>query len=94
MISERSSFEKQKPWGRGAEDVNEEDMQNPVVDFSFVFSCNKDPEKVMGRIKQEWRKGGGKRLYIKELRTRPRELSCCTFCTIRAQNRPFMWKQL
>ncbi len=44
-------------------------MQNPIVNFSFVFLYNKDPEKVLGRIKQEWRKGGGKRLYIKELRT-------------------------
>ena len=44
-------------------------MQNPIVDFSFVFLCNKDPEKVLGRIKQEWRKWGEKRLYIKELCT-------------------------
>ncbi len=41
MISERSSFKKQKPWGKGAEEVDKDEMQNPIVDFSFVFSCNK-----------------------------------------------------
>ena len=51
MISKQSSFEYQKPWGKGAEEVEEDKMQNPIFDFSFIFSCNKDPEKVMGRIK-------------------------------------------
>ena len=86
MISERSSFEKQKPWGKGAEEVDDEDMQNPVVDFSFVFSCNKEPEKVIGRIKQKWKKGGGNVSTSKNFaHMRQRELSSCTSCTIKAR---------
>ena len=44
-------------------------MEDLVVWFSFVFSCDKDPEDVIGRIRPEWRKNGGDRLQLKDLET-------------------------
>ena len=63
------SFEKRKPWGKSKEDLEEEDYIDPEVYFSFVFSCDKDPEDILDRIRQEWRKYGGNRLQLMVLKT-------------------------
>ena len=63
------SFKKKKPWGRGTEDVAEEDYIDPEVRFSFVFSCDKEPSVILGRIRQEWTKHGGRWLGEMELPT-------------------------
>ena len=63
------SFEKRKPWGKSREDLEEDDYLDPEVYFSFVFSCDKDPEDILDRIRQEWRKYGGNRLQVMALKT-------------------------
>ena len=63
------SFEKRKPWGKSKEDLGEDDYIDPEVYFSFVFSCDKDPEDIFNRIRQEWRKHGGNRLQLMVLKT-------------------------
>lgn len=63
------SFEKRKPWGKSKEDLEEEDYVDPEVYFSFVFSCDKEPDDIFDRIRQEWRKYGGNRLQLMALKT-------------------------
>jgi hypothetical protein len=63
------SFEKRRPWGKKADEVEEEDMLNPEIYFSIVISSDKDPDYIFDRIRQEWRKQGGNRLQVRELST-------------------------
>jgi len=63
------SFEKRKPWGKNRGELEESDYLDPEIYFSFVFSCDKDPEDILARIKQEWRKHGGNRLQLMKLQT-------------------------
>ena len=54
------SFKKKKPWGKSNEEIAEEDYLDPECKFSFVFSCDKEPSMILGRMRQEWTKHGGK----------------------------------
>ena len=69
LIPENAKFEQVKPWGRNAKkaDGTEADPQDPEVYFTFCFSCDKDPETIMQRVRPEWRRQGGNRLELKEL---------------------------
>ena len=66
-LPDNASFEKRRPWGMRAEDATEEDFVDPEVYFSLVISCDEDPEEVLSRVQQEWRKNGGNRLGVKVL---------------------------
>ena len=68
-LAANASFEKRRPWGKKANEVEEEDMEDPEVNFSFCFACDVHPRTIFERILSEWRKNGGKRLFIKKLRT-------------------------
>jgi hypothetical protein len=68
-LPDNASFEKRRPWGMSAQDATEEDLVDPEVNFSLVISCDEEPEEVLSRIRQEWRKNGGNRLGVKELKT-------------------------
>ena len=69
LIPENAKFEQVKPWGRNATkaDGTEADPQDPEVYFTFCFSCDKDPETILQRVRPEWRRQGGNRLELKEL---------------------------
>ena len=69
QLASNASFQMKRPWGSDGQDVREEDMVDPEVNFGFVFACDKDPEKLFDRVKQEWRRQGGNRLYLKDLQT-------------------------
>ena len=62
-------FEKVKPWGNKAKntDGKEAVLIDPEVYFDFAFSCDQDPETILGAIRIEWRKQGGNRLDMKLL---------------------------
>ena len=68
-ISQKARFTKQKPWGRGNEDVPDDELISPVVDFNFVFHCNEDPGYIIGNIYAEWNRHGGRKLRLTELET-------------------------
>ena len=69
LIPENAKFEKVKHWGKNATkaDGTEADPQDPEVYFTFCFSCDKDPETILQRVRPEWRRQGGNRLELKEL---------------------------
>ena len=58
LIPENAKFEQIKPWGRNATkaDGTEADPQDPEVYFTFCFSCDKDPETILQRVRPEWRR--------------------------------------
>lgn len=64
-----ASFEKDRPWGKNKEDLEEDCYINQEVNFSFVLSCDKNPEDVLAWIRNEWRKYGGIRLQVMTLKT-------------------------
>ncbi len=64
------SFEKRKPWRKSKEELKEKDYLDPEVNFRFVFLCDKEPEEILGLIRQEWRKYGGNRMQLMALKTR------------------------
>ena len=69
QIPENAKFEQVKPRGKNAtkDDGTEADPQDPEVYFTFCFSCDKDPENILQRVRPEWRRQGGNRLELKEL---------------------------
>ena len=64
-----ASFEKCKPWGKKWEEVDEEDMQDPEVKFGLTIASDIHPEVICDRICAEWERNGGKKIFVKELRT-------------------------
>ena len=68
-VDSRATFEKKRPWGKDSADVPEEDWPNPEVWFSIVLSSDLPTEEILDRVRHEWRKNGGNRLQIKELKT-------------------------
>ena len=42
-VAPNASFQKRKPWGMTWDEVTEEDIQDPIVKFSFTFLCDDDP---------------------------------------------------
>ena len=68
-VAENARFEKVKPWGKRATntDGTEVDMVDPEVYFTMCFSSDIDPEIILRRIRDEWRRQGGNRLEMKEL---------------------------
>jgi hypothetical protein len=67
-IDAKAVFEKRRPWGKDS-DIPEEDWPDPEIWFSFVISSDEPPEDILERIRHEWKKCGGNRLGIKELKT-------------------------
>ena len=45
-------------------------MRDPKVNFGSTFISNVDPDIVLERICQEWRRNGGNKLWVQELRSR------------------------
>ena len=67
-VDSKAVFEKRRPWGKDS-DLPEEDWPDPEIWFSFVISSDEPPEDILERIRHEWKKSGGNRLGIKELKT-------------------------
>ena len=67
-LSKNANFQKKRPWGAEGE-VSEEDMVDPEVYFTFVISCDVEPEEILDLVREEWRRTGGNRLELKDLRT-------------------------
>ena len=63
----KATFKKKRPWGKD-NNLPEEDWLDPKVWFSFVISSDEPPEDILERIRHEWKKCGGNRLGIKELK--------------------------
>ena len=68
-VAENARFEKVKPWGKRATnaDGTEAGMVDPKVCFTMCFLSDIDPEIILRRIRDEWRRQGGNRLEMKEL---------------------------
>ena len=67
-VDAKAVFEKRRPWGKDS-DLPEEDWPDPEIWFSLVISSDEPAEEIIERIRHEWRKCGGNRLGIKELKT-------------------------
>jgi hypothetical protein len=72
-VDTKSTVEKKHPMGKDSADLNEEDWPDPEVWFSFVVASDVDPEEILDRIRHEWKKNGGRRLGIKDLKTHHQE---------------------
>ena len=69
-MADNAKFEKVKPWGNKKNynrNLDEDGLQDPAVHFSFVISCNEDPDTVVERSLHAWRRGGGNKLELSEL---------------------------
>ena len=63
MWQKNGDFERVNMWGkRNKRNVDEDGMMDSEVYFDFAFSCDTDPERLLNRIKIEWRRQGGVRL--------------------------------
>ena len=63
-VAGNARFEKVKPWGNKEKntDGTEKSLIDPKVYFDFAFSCDQDPETILGAIRIEWRRQGGNKL--------------------------------
>ena len=63
------SFEMKKRWKRNTNqgEVDEEELVNPEVYFSFAMSCDVEPADLLEGINIEWGRMKGKKLFLKEL---------------------------
>ena len=43
-------------------------MEDPEVYFTFCVSCDDEPEEIVERVRHEWRRRGGNKLEVSELR--------------------------
>lgn len=50
-----------------AESDDEEELTMPEIYFTFSFSSDKDPQRILDRVAGEWGKVGGKKLYLKSI---------------------------
>ena len=64
-----ASFQKRKPYNMEWADVTEDDMEDPVVKFSYSFSCDVHPNELIRRVKPEFERNGGIKLALKQLAT-------------------------
>ena len=53
-------------------------MEDPEVYFTFCVSCDDEPEEIVERVRHEWRRKGGNKLEVSELR-------CLETAAIRAE---------
>ena len=67
-VDAKAVFEKRRPLGKDS-DLPEEDRPDPEIWFSCVIFSDEPPEEILERICHEWKKCGGNRLGIKELKT-------------------------
>ena len=67
-VDAKAVFEKRIPWGKDSK-LPEEYWPDPEIWFSFAISSDESPEEILERIRHEWKKCGGNRLGIKELKT-------------------------
>ena len=64
-----ASFQKRKPCDMEWQDVTDGDLEDPIVKFSYSFSCDIFPPNLVRRVKPEFERMGGIRLELKELAT-------------------------
>ena len=69
VVPGNTLFQRRKPCDMDWEDATEEDMEDPVVKFLLSFSCDTHPGDLVRRIKPEWEKNGGVKLFLKQLQT-------------------------
>lgn len=66
----QNAFKMNKPRKTQKNNNNENEDEGlimPEIYFTLAFSCDKDPDWVLERVRGEWAKIGGKKLYIKEI---------------------------
>ena len=47
---------------------DEDGLEDPEVYFTYSVSCDAEPEEIAERVRQEWRRRGGNKLEVSELR--------------------------
>ena len=63
-----------KPWRKDGKDADrDEELQDPEVNFSIVFSSDETPEDVVDRISCEWGRLNGKKMWLKAINSFKRE---------------------
>ena len=49
-------------------DLDEDGLEDPEVYFTYGVSCDVEPEEIVEMVRQEWRRRGGNKLEVSELR--------------------------
>ncbi len=50
-LPKNTGFERRRPWGMKAEEINKEDRKDPELNFTFTIASNKNPKIILDRIK-------------------------------------------